>query len=811
MKTHAKRLMAMLLALALPLGIPPSARAAEPPGESQTGTIGGTPPRLSYTDGQVSFWRPGAQDWVPAQVNTPLAPGDELYTANRGDVELQVGSRAFVRTWGDTQLGLANQEPDFLRFKITSGHASLDLRSVDPGRTVELDTPHGAFTIEQPGYYRADVTQDQTSFITRRGGRATLTPPGGPAVAISPSEEVVLQGAPTPTVQSYAAPDFDVWDQWNYARSDHLQEAVSARYVPPNVYGGDDLDHYGSWRVVPTYGPVWVPEAIPVGWVPYSTGRWIHDPYYGWTWVDTAPWGWAPYHYGRWVFVGGFWAWAPGPVVVHPVYAPALVAFFGAPGISVSIGGPLVSWVALGWGEPVVPWWGPVGFVGTARWEGWGGPRVVNNVVVNQTTVVNVTNITTYSNVSVQNSVVAVRQEHFGAQPIERARIAQVDVQRLEPVHGPLKVTPEASSFVASSGPTAHPPEAVLARPVVATRVFAGREAVPRGEARGGSAVVRTPEPHIVPAPTASQAESAPPRPAFGASQAERRRPPLPPRFETLRSEAVPGAPGDTRRGPLATAPREPVHGPPPIPAGGQRGTASPTPQPPSPGRLEAPSPRAVPPPPRERIQSAQPMAPAPQPGTAGRIPPLPGIGRPAAPSPGGVPPSPREHVQSPQPMAPAGQRGTAGPVPPPPGLGQPAAPSPGGAPPSPRERVQGRQQPRTVESVFQPPRPGQPPAPSLVGPSVRPGLQGPPPTPPVEQRRAAQSVPQPPSPIRFGAVPTPQRFEPPRSSMRALPGEPANALSPGRAPLGPSRRDSGPATSHRRPVTAPPNGRDQR
>ena len=43
-----------------------------------------TPPRLSLTDGQVSFWRPGAQDWAAAQVNTPLAPGDALSTGSPG-------------------------------------------------------------------------------------------------------------------------------------------------------------------------------------------------------------------------------------------------------------------------------------------------------------------------------------------------------------------------------------------------------------------------------------------------------------------------------------------------------------------------------------------------------------------------------------------------------------------------------------------------------------------------------------------------------------------------------------------------------
>ena len=46
-----------------------------------------------------------------------------------------------------------------------------------------------------------------------------------------------------------------------------------------------------------------------------------------------------------------FWGWAPGPLVARPVYAPALVAFYGRPGagVSVSIGvGSLVGWVALG-------------------------------------------------------------------------------------------------------------------------------------------------------------------------------------------------------------------------------------------------------------------------------------------------------------------------------------------------------------------------------------------------------------------------------------------------------------------------------
>src|SRR5215467_8878128 len=66
-------------------------QSAESPGDERT------PPRLSFVDGQVSFWRPGAPEWTAAQINTALAPGDELATGSPGNFEIQIGARAFVR------------------------------------------------------------------------------------------------------------------------------------------------------------------------------------------------------------------------------------------------------------------------------------------------------------------------------------------------------------------------------------------------------------------------------------------------------------------------------------------------------------------------------------------------------------------------------------------------------------------------------------------------------------------------------------------------------------------------------------------
>ena len=138
-----------------------------------------TPPRLSFVQGEVSFWRPGADDWAVARINTALEAGDNLYTGAGANLEVQVGPMAFLRAGEQTQLGLEDQEPDFLQLKVTSGHAALDVRQLDPGQTVELDTPNAAVSIERPGYYRVDVTADSTALISRRGGHATVTPAGG--------------------------------------------------------------------------------------------------------------------------------------------------------------------------------------------------------------------------------------------------------------------------------------------------------------------------------------------------------------------------------------------------------------------------------------------------------------------------------------------------------------------------------------------------------------------------------------------------------------------------------------------------------
>jgi hypothetical protein len=463
-------------------------------GEATSEADESTPPRVSYLHGEVSFWRPGADDWTPAKLNTPVSPGDVFYTGAGGNVELQVGPRAFVRAAENTQLSFDNQESDFLQFHITGGHAALDVREMPAGQTLELGTPNAVFTVERAGFYRADVAETATTFRTHRGGSATMTPAGGAATPIGANQQIVVTGTDSPAVATTAAPELTAWDRWNHDRTTYVLRPVSTGHVPTGVYGAEELEQHGTWRADPTYGSVWVPASVPSGWVPYSTGRWIWDPRFGWTWLDDAPWGWAPYHYGRWVFVRSYWAWAPGPVVVRPVYSPALVVFLGG-GVRVGIGVRPVYWAPLAWGEPLIPWWGRPGFVGRVTWRGWGGPRVVNNVVVQRTTVVNVTNVNVYRNVNVNRAVVGVSSDRFGRNERPR-RIADADARELSPVRGALDVKPVAANVAVAEGRAARPPAALRSRSAVATRAPHDAASTARSQ---GIAATQAPEPAVAP------------------------------------------------------------------------------------------------------------------------------------------------------------------------------------------------------------------------------------------------------------------------------------------------------------------------
>jgi hypothetical protein len=174
--------------------------------------------------------------------------------------------------------------------------------------------------------------------------------------------------------------------------------------------------------------------------------------------------------------VNSGWFWVPGPVVVRPVWAPALVAFVGGgPGFHFSAGVG-VGWFPLAPGEVYVPGYhvsrtyvNNVNITNTTV-NVTRVTNVYNTVIVNKSTTIN--NVT-YVNQRVTNGVTVVSHEAFvNARPVA-TNIMRVDAREVvaAPVTRAVAVEPVRTSVVGAGRPVSvRPPAAVISRPVVAVR-----------------------------------------------------------------------------------------------------------------------------------------------------------------------------------------------------------------------------------------------------------------------------------------------------------------------------------------------------
>ncbi len=541
--------------------------------------------RLSYMQGSVSFQPGGETDWVQANPNRPLTTGDNLWTDRDSRGELHVGSTS-IRLGSETGLTFLNLDDRTLQMQLAQGSMNIRVLRMEGGDVFEIDTPNLAFTLERPGEYRVDVDPDgSATTITVHEGEGEATG-GGSEYHMDSGDQATFSGTDTLTYDGGQAGPPDGFDAWCRGRDNREDHSASAHYVSRDVTGYDDLDDYGDWRDVPDYGYVWFPTRVAADWAPYRFGHWVFIAPWGWTWVEDEPWGFAPFHYGRWAVYSGAWCWVPGPVVVRPVYAPALVVFVGGPRFSMSVsfgGGGGVAWFPLGPREVYVPpyrvserYVQRVNVTNTTV-NVVNVTNVYNTVVVNKTTVNNIT----YMHQNNVAAVTAVSHDTFvNARPVAAAvvRVKPEQIRTAEVQHN-FAVAPVQKSVVGAAAPAAvRPPQAVMQRQVVAKQVppplrtptGARNTVVP---ARGGyvqqGRVAEPQRPQAAAPPPQQNPQQKPGYKPFDQSQSQPQQPQSRPPVSVQPSQQQ----GNQSRPPVNAS--EPVHTPPPAPSGRPQGNAA--------------------------------------------------------------------------------------------------------------------------------------------------------------------------------------------------------------------------------------------
>src|ERR1035441_8623835 len=563
--------------------------------------------RLGYIEGSVSFEPAGETEWVQAVPNRPMTIGDKLWADKDSRAELQLGS-AVIRLSENTGLSFLNLDDHTIQLQLSSGSINIRVRRLDPDDDFEIDTPNLAFTVSQPGSYRLNASDDGTYTVVGLrdgGGQATGN---GQTYTLHAGQQGTFNGTDSLNADVEDIGGADQFDTWASGRDHRYDDSRSAQYISRDVVGRASLRENGDWRDDPSYGHVWFPTHVEVGWAPYHSGHWDWIDPWGYTWVDDSSWGYAPFHYGRWVAVGGRWGWIAGPVDVRPVYAPALVVFIGGgPG---GFGGN-VGWFPLGPCEVYVP---PYQVS-----RGYMTQINVSNTTVNTTVITNVYNTTiinksttvtnvTYANRNVQGAVMVVPQRTFaGAQPVAHAAVA-VSAQQIAsaPVNARVAVAPTRESVLGAKASTAGhvtaPPAAVMNRQVIAKK---------------------TPPPPPVPFATQQQALAAHPGQPVAPREMQSLRPTGTAAAHPMVKQAPPGKPATPTTGhpgnqPNASRPgqptpppvNQPVNRPPNQPAPGQQTPNQRPATPAEPNRPPAAQPNRPPPAPNNRPEPNRPTPP---------------------------------------------------------------------------------------------------------------------------------------------------------------------------------------------------------
>jgi hypothetical protein len=444
---------------------PDQAQPAQPPQPDPPALVA----RIGHVQGNVSFMASGSSDWSAGVNNYPMIGGDRLFSDNQSQAEIATGATD-VRLWQNTDVTLTNLTDQYEQIGLATGSIRVRVYSINPGATVEVDTPNGAAVITQPGDYRFDVSagngnSDPSSDAILNSGALQIVGPNGLNQQIHAGQAVQMTGTNQIQLAFMSLPTFDALDQWSIDRDHDVLNSQSAQYVNPETPGSSDLDANGTWTSTDDYGPVWTPTTVAASWTPYSVGYWAYVSPWGYTWIDAAPWGYAPFHYGRWVVYNGRWGWVPGPRPIAPVYSPALVAWVGGPHGTVGYGVGVAAWFPLGVGEPFVPWYHASPYY----------TRRVNVTNVNITNIHNTTVVNNYNNFIANTRTVSnVNQLNTSnLQYANRTRVTAVPETAMtsgRPVaHSTVRLTPAVQQQLATApvhyAPSAAAPQQSFSSP----------------------------------------------------------------------------------------------------------------------------------------------------------------------------------------------------------------------------------------------------------------------------------------------------------------------------------------------------------
>ncbi|MBE0664931.1 MAG: hypothetical protein IH584_03845 [Candidatus Aminicenantes bacterium] len=287
--------------------------------------------RIKNVDGEGFVQRSYEEGNEEATVNLPLFEKDTVGTTE-GRLGIYLGRLNYLRLDADSIVMLEKipqlRKTD-LNVRVERGSIYLDIENLDNEKGIEIQTPDCGIFILDKGIYRVNVSENAQTEVLVMEGIAEVAGQES-SRNVRENQKIVMSGGDIEERPYYFyASEKDDFDLWNEAQNSKLSYARygTSRYLQNGYEDTEyEMSRSGRWSYMSEFRSyAWIPYNTNSNWMPYANGRWVWNPYYGYTWISYDTCGWFTHHYGRWHWSYSFgWHWLPG---YH--WSPAWVSWFG--------------------------------------------------------------------------------------------------------------------------------------------------------------------------------------------------------------------------------------------------------------------------------------------------------------------------------------------------------------------------------------------------------------------------------------------------------------------------------------------------
>ncbi len=286
---------------------------------------------ISFVEGETTVIREDKTEHQ-AVVNLPIAPGDQIFTGEKGRCELQFDNGTIIRLDKDTRLNVTTVLAPSLtsRWKITTLHLMrgqvCSMNQSYDQEMFQVITPNAALDLKRrsTAYIRLQENGDTFVFAERGKFNAmygesiqyvkTETLRSGSGYLLTADHQMRIN-------EGKRDLDFVAWNEYVNRNFMDLHYGISKvprkiyRYTKGLVYWAEKWSSlYGEWVYDELFGYIWKPadEIFAMSHRPFFFANYVRINGKLFV-VPQQPWGWMPAHMGTWVWMKkGGWHWIPG-------------------------------------------------------------------------------------------------------------------------------------------------------------------------------------------------------------------------------------------------------------------------------------------------------------------------------------------------------------------------------------------------------------------------------------------------------------------------------------------------------------------